>query len=89
MNELKWTLGEPCIRSLKKSKSYSVVFPESIEPHVSSNKREIVNEKMNERHMISQINQNPFLIQNKYLDDLYIQETFLKPKNSNLGYEKN
>ncbi len=84
MNELKWTLGEPCIRSLKQSEQQ-----QPIESHVPSNKREMVNEKMNERHMISQINQNPFLIQNKYLDDLYVQETFLKPKNSNLGYEKN
>lgn len=96
MNELKWTLGEPCIRSLKPSQS--PVSPISstlselqqpIEAHVPSNKREMVNEKMNERLMISQINQNPFLVQNKYLDDLYVQETFLKPKNSNLGYEKN
>lgn len=84
MNEFKWTLGEPCIRSIKKS----AVVPEQVESqthaHAPSNKREIVNEKMNERQMISQINQNPFLLRNTYLDDLYVQETFLKPKNSNL-----
>jgi len=84
MNEFKWTLGEPCIRSIKKT----VIVPEQTESntpnHAPSNKREIVNEKMNERQMISQINQNPFLLRNTYLDDLYVQETFLKPKNSNL-----
>lgn len=86
MNEFKWTLGEPCIRSIKKS----VIVPEpEIHSHVPSNKREIVNEKMNERQMISQINQNPFLLRNTYLDDLYVQETFLKPKNSNLEYQDN
>ena len=86
MNELKWTIGEPCIRSLR-SKS-SAVVPDPTDTFILTNKREIVNEKMNERRMISQINQNPFLIQNKYLDDLDIQDTFLKPKNSNIGYEK-
>lgn len=76
MNETKWTLGEPCLRSLRNKSSYIV------EP-ISPNKREIVNEKINERHMISQIGQNPFLKQNKYLEDLNMQEIFLKPKNSN------
>lgn len=86
MNELKWTLGEPCLRSARNKSS--VVLPES-EAMTPSNKREIANEKINERHMISQIGQNPFLSKNTYLDDLDIQETYLKPKNSNFGnYEK-
>jgi hypothetical protein len=94
MNELKWRLGEPCTRSSRTKASVIVPEPNGSalntqDNFILTNKREMVNEKMNERHMISQINQNPFLIQNKYLDDLDIQETFLKPKNSNLGYEKN
>lgn len=85
MNELKWTLGEPCLRSARNNKP-SVVLPETMTP---SNKRELANEKINERQMISQIGQNPFLSRNRYLDDLEVQETFLKPKNSNFGeYEK-
>jgi len=84
MNELKWTLGEPCLRSARNKPS--AILPETIPP---SNKREIANEKINERHMISQIGQNPFLARNRYLEDLDIQEAFLKPKNSNFGeYEK-
>lgn len=84
MNELKWTLGEPCLRSSRSKPA--VVLPETI---LQSNKRELANEKMNERYMISQVSKNPFLAQNKYLEDLDIQETFLKPKNSNFGeYEK-
>jgi len=87
MNELKWTLGEPCTRSAR-TKSEVGTIPEPKDTYVPSNKREMANEKINERHLISQIGQNPFLIQNKYLDDLEIQETFLKPKNSDFGYEK-
>lgn len=80
MNELKWTLGEPCLRSSRNKPN--VILPETMAP---SNKREIANEKINERHMISQIGQNPFLSRNRYLDDLDIQEAYLKPKNSNFG----
>ena len=84
MNELKWTLGEPCMRSARNKPS--VILPETMVP---SNKRELANEKINERQMISQIGQNPFLSRNRYLDDLEVQEAFLKPKNSNFGeYEK-
>ena len=93
MDEFKWTLGEPCIRSSRQKPSAVVPEPklslsEDTTP-APSNKREIANEKINQRHLISQIGQNPFLMQNKYLDDLEIQETFLKPKNSNYGYESN
>jgi hypothetical protein len=86
MNELKWTLGDPCIRSLRNKQSPAAVVPETM---TLSNKREIANEKMNERHMISQISQNPFLAKNTYLEDLDIQENFLKPKNSNFGLNEN
>ena len=43
------------------------------------NKREDNYNKMSEREMFGQINQNPFLVQNNYLDDLMNQEKFLKP----------
>lgn len=48
-----------------------------------SNKRELVNNKLNERNMISQIGQNPFMINNNYLNDLDNQQHFLIPQNSN------
>jgi hypothetical protein len=84
MNELKWTNGESCIRSKRitndeKSKQYLV---ENQESNIF-NKRDIANNKINERILISQIGQNPFLSRNNYLEDLDIQENFLKPKNSN------
>lgn len=36
---------------------------------------------------MSQTSQNPFLIKNNYLEDLNIQENFLRPKNSNFDIE--
>jgi hypothetical protein len=48
-----------------------------------SNKREVANNKLNDRNMISQIGQNPFMANNNYLHDLEVQQNFLIPKNSN------
>jgi hypothetical protein len=56
---------------------------------MSSSKREEVNLKMHEREPISQRNQNPYLVQNNYLDDLEMQQSFLIPKNSNFNEKKN
>ena len=46
-------------------------------------KRELANDKLNDRNMISQIGQNPFMINNNYLHDLEVQQNFLIPQNSN------
>jgi len=48
-----------------------------------NNKREEANHKLSERHLIGQLNQNPFMINNDYIKDLDIQQNFLMPKNSN------
>lgn len=53
------------------------------------NKREDNYNKMSEREMFGQINQNPFLNQNNYLDDLMNQEKFLKPMSTSSEKEKN
>jgi len=52
-----------------------------------SNKREDANTKLIERSMIENVNQNPFLTNNNYINDLHVQDTFLKPKNSNFNIE--
>ena len=51
-----------------------------------SNKREDANTKLNERSMIESINQNPFLPRNNYINDLQVQDEFLKPRNSNTTF---
>lgn len=84
MNELKWTNGESCIRSKRvMNEDLSNQFLVEKQEYKQFNKRDIANNKINERLMISQIGQNPFLSRNNYLEDLDIQENFLKPKNSN------
>lgn len=94
MDELLWTNGTKCERSMKQIYKSDPVedalkegekgeTPESVTTHT---KREISNNKILERGMISQINQNPFL-RNNYLDDLNVQETFLRPKNSNFDID--
>ena len=49
----------------------------------SDNKRESTYSKMGERDLISQSNMNPFMSKNNYVNDLDVQDQFLKPQNSN------
>ena len=60
---------------------YGNVAKESFQS--KQNKREENNNKMLEREMIAQTNKNPFLLGNDYLEDLTVQDEFLKPQNSN------
>lgn len=55
---------------------------------MSSSKREEVNLKMHDRELISQCSQNPYLMQNNYIEDLEMQQNFLMPKNSNFKDKK-
>jgi hypothetical protein len=52
-----------------------------------SNKREDANTKLNERLLIENVNQNPFLPRNNYINDLQVQDEFLKPRNSNFDLD--
>jgi hypothetical protein len=45
-----------------------------------SNKRSDLNNKLADRQMLSNFVSNPFLSNNNYIDDLNIQEKFLKPQ---------
>ena len=44
--------------------------------------RENLNNKLNDRFMIKQINNNPFF-KNSYIDDIKVHDEFLIPKSSN------
>lgn len=54
------------------------------EQNMESNKRQNMNDKLNDRYMVQQTNQNPFLVGNTYVQDLDVQEEFLRPKSSHL-----
>jgi len=54
---------------------------------VSFNKREDTDMKLSERQMVCQINMNPYLTNNSYVDDLSVHDQFLKPISTNFGRE--
>ena len=51
---------------------------------IASNKREDVNTKISDRQMLGQVSHNPFLTSTDYVNDLEVQENYLKPQNSNM-----
>lgn len=51
-------------------------------PPTPVNKREEANDKMNERHLIGQCVQNPFLAKNDYTRDIELQGNYLRPRNT-------
>ncbi len=53
---------------------------------VQHNKREDTDKKLSERQMICQVNMNPYLTNNSYVNDLCVHDQFLKPISSN--YDK-
>ena len=48
-----------------------------------SNKREEANSKINDRYLIGQATQNPFMASNNYINDIEVQMNFLTPQRSN------
>jgi len=48
-----------------------------------SNKRSVCNERISNRYMVIQTKINPFLSKSNYIEDLKIQDTLLRPKDSN------
>jgi hypothetical protein len=47
-----------------------------------SNKREEANAKINDRYLIGQANQNPFMLSNNYVNDIEVQLNYLTPQRS-------
>ena len=90
MNEYAWTNGEKPIRSTQKDnpiyKNKTEFSLNMGEFRIASNKREEFNDKLNNRELIVQNGQNPFLMNNNYIQDLEIEQTFLRPQNSNSKY---
>ena len=99
MEELVWSTGEKYEKSSKKDNPKLQVTREIAELNDNhseinnninneifriNNKREEANHKLSERHLVGQLNQNPFMINNDYIKDLDIQQSFLIPKNSNI-----
>lgn len=54
---------------------------------VQFNKREDTDQKLSERQMVCQVNMNPYLTNNSYVNDLSVHDQFLKPVSTNYGRE--
>jgi hypothetical protein len=74
---------------LSENDIWSLDGPQFINEMKPLNKREDNYNKMSEREMFGQINQNPFLVRNNYIDDLMVQDKFLKPVSTSMEKEKN
>jgi hypothetical protein len=73
--------------SQQQSKNANLIDNAEFSNHIGefrkgNNKRENVNEKLNERYSIGQVGQNPFNTENNYIKDLEVQQNFLIPKSS-------
>ena len=76
---LKWSNGSIGEKSSRKIKEKEEEQPLII---VEENKREDAYAKISERELISQINKNPFMAQNTYLDDISARDLFFKTINT-------
>jgi hypothetical protein len=56
---------------------------------INVNKREDTDKKLSERQMFAQVNMNPYLISNNYVDDIGIRDNFLKPQSTTSDFSRN
>jgi len=54
---------------------------------VQNSKREDTDKKLSERQMMCQVNMNPYLTNNSYVQDLSVHDQFMKPVSTN--YKEN
>ena len=50
---------------------------------VGSSKRDDVNMKMGERELVGRVAYNPFLTRDTYLEDISVEDSLLRPRNTN------
>ena len=87
----KWTKPNPMIKSARRQ---SIVNKKDIKKdekkeikriyNSPSDKRALCNERIANRYMIIQTAINPFISTENYIDDLRVQDQFLRPKDSNI-----
>jgi|AACY02.11.fsa_nt_gi hypothetical protein len=86
MEKIVWTKNEQIERSTQMDRAKYLSLKET-KPHQKMindfNKKSLVNDKLNERYLTNQVSQNPFFVNNNYINDLNIRNEFLIPKNSN------
>ena len=90
MNEIKWSKGIKPIRSNKSDKELYDNNKHDNNKHdnnevksITFNKREQVNDKINQRELIQNTCKNPFFDSEDYLQHLSNQHEFLMPQKTN------
>ena len=81
----KWGNGGVMARSLRKQPALSQIDEKLADRE--TNTREINYTRMGDRELVIQTSINPFLATNNYLEDLFVQDKFLRPKDSNVKSE--
>ena len=93
MDIIYWTWskqGEHLEKSYKSQRTIIEIKPEvndkSLEvPFKEENKREISSDRLSKRTLVTNRQINPYLTGNNYIDDISVQDNFLRPKNSNFN----
>lgn len=87
----KWTKPNPIIKSARRQRILQVEEEKKEKKKVKepvynspSDKRALCNERIANRYMIIQTPVNPFISTENYIDDLDVQDRFLRPKDSNI-----
>ena len=91
MNQIKWTNGIKPTKSNKGDKQLYIPDNDDEINHeinheinnFSSNKREFVNDKINQRELIQNTCKNPFFESQDYIQHLSNQDEFLRPQKTN------
>jgi len=83
-----WTWSKPGESLCKSAKIVKEEIPEKKDENikdqfVEQNKRELNYDKIASRQLMTSGNINPFHIKNNYADDISVQDSFLRPKDSN------
>lgn len=87
-NELGKTMEELAYSSsLHHDENTWEILNQSFNGFRNTNKRADTDKRLAERDMIAQVNMNPYLTNNNYVEDIDIHSNFLKPQATNMDKE--
>uniref|UniRef100_A0A6C0KIC1 Uncharacterized protein n=1 Tax=viral metagenome TaxID=1070528 RepID=A0A6C0KIC1_9ZZZZ len=79
--EWKWTKGENMEKTMRVKKDHPIEIKND---NFKKDNRQDSNDRLMNRGMMIQTSINPYLSNNNYLNDVKVQDEFLRPKDSNL-----
>jgi hypothetical protein len=78
--------GKKTAETAEFAEKKALIMHDEIKPmyDLPSDKRELASERISDRQLVIQTRINPFLADGDYLNDLKVQDTLLRPKDSNI-----